>query len=176
MYFLGMNLMVSPANSGSVTANFIERLPYFIAVAAVVASGWYQMWQTQMRQKRLGPAQQNNPINRQMQVISRVFPIVFGWFSYIASSGLVLYFVTSSLWRIGQQHLVLNKYYEEHARERGTLPKKKDALPPAAQPEATPKNGSQANSKDTSGAKQNGASAKPQPSQHTSRKKRKRRR
>ena len=115
MYFLGMNLMVSPANSGSVTSNFIERLPYFIAVAAVVASGWYQMWQTQLRQKKLG-SNQNNPMNKQMQMISRVFPIVFGWFSWIASSGLVLYFVTSSLWRIGQQHLVLNKYYEEQAR------------------------------------------------------------
>ena len=118
MYFLGMNLMVSPANSGSVTSNFIERLPYFIAVAAVVASGWYQMWQTQLRQKKLG-SNQNNPMNKQMQMISRVFPIVFGWFSYIASSGLVLYFVTSSLWRIGQQHLVLNKYYEEQAHGAG---------------------------------------------------------
>ena len=88
-YFLGMDLMVSPANSGSASrANFIERLPYFIAVAAVVASGWYQMWQTQRRQKRLG-TNQNNPINKQMQMITRVFPIVFGWFSWIASSGLV---------------------------------------------------------------------------------------
>jgi YidC/Oxa1 family membrane protein insertase len=51
MYFLGLNLMTSPANSGSVTDNIIQRLPYFIAVAAVVASGWYQMWQTQLRQK-----------------------------------------------------------------------------------------------------------------------------
>ena len=114
MYFLGLNLMTSPANSGSVTDNVIQRLPYFLAVAAVVASGWYQMWQTQLRQKKLG-SNQNNPMNKQMQMISRVFPIVFGWFSWIAASGLVLYFVTSSLWRIGQQHLVLNKYYEEQA-------------------------------------------------------------
>ena len=72
--------MVSPANSGSVTSSFIQRLPYFIAVACVVASGWYQMWQTQLRQKQLGP-NQNNPMNKQMQMITRVFPIVFGWFS-----------------------------------------------------------------------------------------------
>jgi YidC/Oxa1 family membrane protein insertase len=181
-YFLGMNLMVSPANSGSVTANFLERLPYFIAVAAVVASGWYQMWQTQLRQKRLGSAAQNNPMNRQMQVISRVFPIIFGWFSYIASSGLVLYFVTSSLWRIGQQHLVLNKYYEEHAREMGLGPKKKEpkeSLPPPAPAGGSkagpPKNGDRSESGDT-GAKQNGARARSNPSPHTSRKKRKRRR
>ena len=172
MYFLGMNLMVSPANSGSVTSNFVERLPYFIAVAAVVASGWYQMWQTQLRQKKLG-SNQNNPMNKQMQMISRVFPIVFGWFSYIASSGLVLYFVTSSLWRIGQQHLVLNKYYEEQAHGAGA--KKKEALPPgkAADPPANGANGASSTTKD--GASGNGAAARA-PSPHTSRKKRKRRR
>ena len=184
MYFLGMNLMVSPANSGSVTDNFIQRLPYFIAVACVVASGWYQMWQTQLRQKKLGN-NQNNPMNKQMQMISRVFPIVFGWFSWIAASGLVLYFVTSSLWRIGQQHLVLNKYYEEQrpgegfeeghvrGREEGSgrwrrqkeLPPNKPATPPVRR--RGPNGG---------GATGNGAGPKAQPSPHASRKKRKRRR
>jgi YidC/Oxa1 family membrane protein insertase len=186
MYFLGLNLMVSPANSGSVTANFLERLPYFIAVAAVVASGWYQMWQTQLRQKRLG-SNQNNPMNKQMQMISRVFPIVFGWFSYIASSGLVLYFVTSSLWRIGQQHLVLNKYYEEHAAEMG-LTKKKDVGSSSAKssgagatkkelPPSNPTRSPAAGNGESGAATGNGArSNAAQPSRHTSRKKRKRRR
>src|SRR5262245_11292828 len=75
MHFLGLNLMVSPANSGSVTSSFIGRIPYFVAVAAVVASAWYQMWQTQLRQKRLNPNANANPVNKQMQMISRVFPI-----------------------------------------------------------------------------------------------------
>ena len=171
MYFLGMNLMVSPANSGSITSSFIERLPYFIAVACVVASGWYQMWQTQLRQKRLG-SNQNNPMNKQMQTISRVFPIVFGWFSYIAASGLVLYFVTSSLWRIGQQHLVLNKYYEEQQAGSGGGAKKKEALPPSNPTEA-PTNGAKAT--DNDGPSGNGAAPRA-PSPHTSRKKKKRRR
>jgi YidC/Oxa1 family membrane protein insertase len=198
MHFLGLNLMVSPANSGSVTANFIGRLPYFIAVAAVVASAWYQMWQTQLRQKRLGN-QQNNPINKQMQLISRVFPVFFGWFAYIASSGLVLYFVTSSLWRIGQQHLVLNKYYDEHAKEMGiskggsssgAKPRGK-ALPPKAasavedtgSADGDPAgnggasgNGSGKRSGNPAAKNGNGAAPRPQPSPHTSRKKRKRRR
>jgi YidC/Oxa1 family membrane protein insertase len=183
MYFLGLNLMVSPANSGSVTNSLLERLPYFIAVAAVVASGWYQMWQTQLRQKRLG-SNQNNPMNKQMQMISRVFPIAFGWFSYVASSGLVLYFVTSSLWRIGQQHLVLNRYYDEHAAEMG-LAKKKDTGSTSAKasgpeagkkelPPSKPARPSAAGSRD--GIAGNGARPNAQPSPHTSRKKRKRRR
>jgi len=171
MYFLGMNLMVSPANSGSVTSNFLERLPYFIAVACVVASGWYQMWQTQLRQKKLG-SNQNNPMNKQMQMISRVFPIVFGWFSYIASSGLVLYFVTSSLWRIGQQHLVLNKYYEEQQSGSAGGTKKKEALPPS-NPTDAPTNGAKTTNNDAPTG--NGAAPRA-PSPHTSRKKKKRRR
>jgi YidC/Oxa1 family membrane protein insertase len=197
MYFLGLNLMVTPANSGSVTSSIIERLPYFLAVAAVVASGWYQMWQTQLRQKRLGNSAQNNPINKQMQLISRVFPILFGWFSWIASSGLVLYFVTSSLWRIGQQHLVLNKYYDEHpGAEKSKKDPKKEPSPEVIDIEEAPRGSSKGNpGRRTSGKSQlppskpastpessngrpagNGAGPKPQPSQHTSRKKRKRRR
>ena len=115
MYFLGMNLMVSPANSGSVTDNFIERLPYFIAVACVVASGWYQMWQTQLRQKKLGhePEQPDQQADADDHAGSSRSSSAGSPAS--RRPGLVLYFVTSSLWRIGQQHLVLNKYYEEHA-------------------------------------------------------------
>jgi YidC/Oxa1 family membrane protein insertase len=178
MYFLGINLMVSPQDSGSVTSGIIEQLPYYLAVALVVATGWYQLWQTQLRQKRSG-VNQNNPMNRQMQMISRVFPIFFGFFAYVASSGLVLYFVTSSLWRIGQQHLVLNKYYEEHpdaAKKPGGGTKKplgggkEKELPPSKPAPPAPRGGA------NGGAQDNGADRRAQPSPHTSRKKRKRRR
>lgn len=110
LHFATMDLSVSPANSGSVTSGFVQRLPYFIAVVLVMAAGWYQQYQTLRRQKDQA---QNNPMVKQMQMIAKVFPIMFGFFAYIASSGLVLYFLTSSLFRIGQQHLVLNKYYEQ---------------------------------------------------------------
>jgi YidC/Oxa1 family membrane protein insertase len=39
--------------------------------------------------------------------------VVFGVLSLRFASGLVVYWVTSNLWRIGQQHLVLNKIYDE---------------------------------------------------------------
>jgi len=147
LHFLSMDLLTSPANSGDVTSGFIERLPYFIAVGLVMATGWYQQYQTLRRQKDQA---KNNPMVRQMQIISRVFPVLFGWFAYIASSGLVLYFITQSLFRIGQQHFVLSKYYED------------DKKPPPP----------------TSGAKEP-APTPPRssgPSRNTSRKKRKRRR
>ena len=43
----------------------------------------------------------------QMAIISKVFPIVFGFISWGIPSGVVLYFFTSNLWQIGQQEVVL---------------------------------------------------------------------
>jgi len=110
LHFATMNLSISPQNSGSVTSGFVQQLPYFIAVVLVMAAGWYQQYQTLRRQKDQA---QNNPMVKQMQMIAKVFPIIFGFFAFVASSGLVLYFLTSSLFRIGQQHFVLSKYYEQ---------------------------------------------------------------
>jgi hypothetical protein len=47
-----------------------------------------------------------------MQFMTKVFPVVFGVLSLRFASGLVVYWVTSNTWRIGQQHLVLNKIYD----------------------------------------------------------------
>jgi len=168
IYFLGMDLTTSPHDAGTVTSGFIERVPYVLAVVVVVVLGWYQMWQTQRRQQRSG-AMQDNPVAKQMQVMSRVFPLLFGWFAWIASSGLVVYFATSSLWRIGQQHLVLNKYYEEAAAEKAAG-RGGRAANPAASPGATGGPGSH----NGSSGERDGARSGPSP--HASRKKRKRRR
>lgn len=168
IYFLGMDLTTSPADSAGVTDGFIERIPYLLAVALVVVLGWYQMWQTQRRQQRSG-TMQNNPVAKQMQVMTRVFPLLFGWFAWIASSGLVVYFATSSLWRIGQQHLVLNRYYDEAAAEKaGERGAPGTKAPP--RPEAAPAAGSDNGTRDA------GSPARSGPSPHASRKKRKRRR
>jgi membrane protein insertase Oxa1/YidC/SpoIIIJ len=48
-----------------------------------------------------------------MQIIGRVMPVAFGLISLNFATGLIVYFVTSNLWRIGQQQLVLNKLYEQ---------------------------------------------------------------
>ena len=52
-----------------------------------------------------------------MQMIGKVLPIVFGVFSLNFPAGLVLYFLVSNLWRLGQQELILRKIHLPH-RER----------------------------------------------------------
>ena len=83
--------------------------PYFILLALVILTGWYQVRQTQARQAKSGGAAPN----AQMQAVTKIMPVFFGVISYGFSAATTIYFVVSNVWRIGQQHFVLNKMYEE---------------------------------------------------------------
>ncbi len=111
LQFLSMDLSVAPAKAGSVTDGFLGTLPYFILVGLVILTGWYQARQTMARQAKTG----TTPMNTQAQIIGRVMPVVFGVISLNFATGLVVYFIASNLWRIGQQQLVLNKLYDQPA-------------------------------------------------------------
>jgi YidC/Oxa1 family membrane protein insertase len=96
-YFLGMNLS---EHATAVAGGFLDALPYFILVGLVVITGFLQA-----RQSR-----RNAPnMNSQMAIITSVLPIGFGLFSLQFPAGLVLYFLVSNLWRLGQQELIMRK-------------------------------------------------------------------
>ena len=168
--FLSMNLSISPANSADVTDNFIGRIPYFLVIVLIVFLGYYQARQTQVRQKKYGNQQQApSQMQTQMQVMSKVFPFLFGFISWGFPSGVGIYWVTSSAWRIGQQQLVLNKYYDpEHPRGIGPIDGGNGAKPKPKQ------------SSDSGGAADSGGNGggRPPPNrpQNRSKAKRKRRR
>ena len=63
-----------------------------------------------------------------MQAVTKIMPIFFGVISYGFSAATTLYFVVSNMWRIGQQHFVLNKMYEE---EHGETARARAPSPPA---------------------------------------------
>jgi YidC/Oxa1 family membrane protein insertase len=105
--FLGMDL--SKALWEVRSESVLTLVPYVISILLIIGTGWYQARQTMARQQNNAAA---SPINSQMQFMTKVFPVVFGLFSLRFASGLVVYWVTSNLWRIGQQHLVLNKIYD----------------------------------------------------------------
>src|SRR5436190_8005422 len=96
-HFLGMNLSESATG---VSSGFVDALPYFILVGLVIITAF-----AQSRQSR-----RNAPnMTSQMAMISTVLPIAFGLFSLQFPSGLVLYFLVSNLWRLGQQELIMRK-------------------------------------------------------------------
>jgi len=114
LHFLGMDLSKTAMEA---KGSFLSTLPYFVMVGLVVLTGWYQSRQTMARQQKSPNAA---PVNQQMQMVTKILPIMFGFFSLNFAAGLVVYFVASNGWRIGQQQLVLNKIYEAaHAEMSG---------------------------------------------------------
>jgi YidC/Oxa1 family membrane protein insertase len=93
--FLGMNLSKSAAD---VAGGFTSALPYFLLIALVVVTGYLQFKQTQSRQTT-----QANP---QAAMMGKIFPALFAFISYRLPSGVVLYFLVSNAWQIGQQALI----------------------------------------------------------------------
>jgi YidC/Oxa1 family membrane protein insertase len=94
--FLGMNLSKAASD---VTGSFTSALPYFLLIALVVVTGYLQFKQTQSRQT-------NAQANPQAAMMGKIFPAFFAFISYRLPSGVVLYFLVSNAWQIGQQALI----------------------------------------------------------------------
>jgi YidC/Oxa1 family membrane protein insertase len=95
--FLGMDLSkAAPSADG-----FVDALPYLVLIGLVIVSGYLQSRQmTSLQQGRANP---------QAQMMGRIMPVFFGVISYSLPSGVVVYFLTSNLWQIGQQAVVFGK-------------------------------------------------------------------
>ncbi len=79
----------------------LSALPYWALVVAVIVLGYLQTRQAQKR----APS-----VNRQMGMVLRFLPVVFGIISVSFPSGVVLYWFVSSLWRLGQQEVIFRHY------------------------------------------------------------------
>jgi YidC/Oxa1 family membrane protein insertase len=135
--FLGLDL--GKAASG-VHGGFTSALPYFLLIALVVISGYLQFKQTQSRQTT-----QANP---QMAMMGKIFPVMFAFISFNLPSGVVVYFLVSNLWQIGQQALIFRTMPAPvvpgsggTVAATGSAPRptaKPDAGKPKSEPEAPP--------------------------------------
>ena len=96
------------AQSASSQHGASKALPYYLLVAAVGVSGYYQQHQTSKRQTMPDSAQA-----QQMQTIMKFLPIFFTVITFTMQSGIVLYWLTSNLFAVGQQALLLRMHPPE---------------------------------------------------------------
>ena len=96
--FFNMDLQI-PASS---LIAWIDRVPYIILILLVVGTALIQ--QNQLTKKQ---GKSNNQQQQQMQMIGKVMPLFFGFISWTLPSGLVVYFLTGNIFRIGQQALIV---------------------------------------------------------------------
>jgi YidC/Oxa1 family membrane protein insertase len=124
LHFLGMSLNLTAHSAQA--AGIGSAIPYYILIALVALTGWYQVRQTQAKQLQSG----NAPANAQMQAMTKVFPVFFAFICLGLNAGATLYFVVSNIWRIGQQQLVLGKLYDQGVASGQIKPAEKDEPPP----------------------------------------------
>jgi YidC/Oxa1 family membrane protein insertase len=152
----GMNLVCSASQGGTVVTvdkekfhipdapNTLDcgkgatsKIPYYLLLAGMIGTTFYQ--QKQMQKASPGA------VNQQQKILSTVMPVFFGFIGLQFPAGLVLYWTTTNLVQIGQQHFMLS---------RGLMggkaaAKDGDERPPSAQPKKD--GGSRAKDRGTGG-------------------------
>ncbi len=104
MSSLGMNLAISAQKALSHGAG--TAAPYLVLVMAVAATSYYQQRQIAGR-----PGAQS--INPQQQMLLKIMPVFFAFISLTLPAGLVVYFLVSNLFRIGQQAFITRTMYKD---------------------------------------------------------------
>lgn len=97
--FLGMRLGESP--SVAVQQDLIHAIPYLIMIALMVATQYFQQWHS-----TYGQETPNQKGAGAQQAITKIMPLFIGVISWSFPAGLILYWATSNLFRLGQQVLI----------------------------------------------------------------------
>jgi len=78
-------------------------IPYLVLVLLMGFTTYYQQKQMQARQTPGGSDLQA----QQMQMMGKIMPLMLMFFSFGFPSGVVIYWLTTNVWTIGQQQLML---------------------------------------------------------------------
>jgi len=97
--FLGMMLGTTP--SEAMGFGLATAFPYLMMIAFMVATQYVQQWHSTYGQDR--PDQKGAGAQ---QAITKIMPLFIGFISWNFPAGLVLYWSTSNLFRLGQQVLI----------------------------------------------------------------------
>src|SRR3546814_2521745 len=100
MMSFGVNLAES--SSAALSEGFCHGLPHVGMVAGVAVSSYYQQRQIQGR----NPDAEVPP---QQKMLMRIMPLMFVVLAFVSPAALVVYFVTSNLYRIGMQPYITDR-------------------------------------------------------------------
>ncbi len=87
--------------------NILRGIPYVLLILFVVGTSYYQQRQVSSRR---GTSTGMNP---QQEMILRILPLASGIWSFVFPAGLVLYWATSNVFRIGQQYYITRAFYAD---------------------------------------------------------------
>ncbi len=97
--FLGMMLSERPSEAMGVGLAY--ALPYLVMIAVMVATQYIQQWHS-----TYGTDRPDQPGAGAQQAVTKIMPLFIGFISWNFPAGLVLYWTTSNMFRLGQQALI----------------------------------------------------------------------
>lgn len=102
MLSFGVDLALSPTEALEV--GFVTALPYLVLVLVIAGLSWIQQKQIMGRT----PASQ---MTQQQKVMMRVVPIMLPFFTLFFPAALGVYWLVSTVWRVGQQAYITRALY-----------------------------------------------------------------
>lgn len=132
--------------------SFVSGLPYLLLILIVLVSSLFQQKQIQGRNASAMPPQQ--------QMLMKILPYMLPVFSFTMPAALVVYFVVSNLYRIGQQAYITRSLYSREDSPGALLAKRREEMQNADEDTAskayTPKKGAPTPKRDGSFASKGG--------------------
>ncbi len=98
--WFAMDLTVTP--SAAFAGGVLATLPYILAIVVMVGGQFLQQAYTQAAT----PQDTSNPQVQMTQNITKFLPFMFGIFAWNFQAGLIVYWGTSNLFRLGQQAVI----------------------------------------------------------------------
>ena len=102
MNAFGVDLSQSAAQA--LGEGFLHALPYIGLVAIIAVLSWYQ-------QKQIMGRNAGAEVSQQQQLMMRIGPLMYLFFAFISPAAIGIYFLVSTLWRVGQQHYITRSLY-----------------------------------------------------------------
>jgi YidC/Oxa1 family membrane protein insertase len=128
MHALGIDLADSAVQV--IGDSFVRGLPYLFLVLVVAATSYYQ-------QRQISARQTNQVANPQQQMLLKVMPGLFALISLTFPAGLIVYFLTSNLYRIAQNTYITRRFYGHKKSDDGGGGNGAAPPPVKPKPEAT---------------------------------------
>lgn len=114
----GMDL--SRSAQAVLSESLVSGLPYILLILVVLVSSLYQQRQIQRRSASALPPQQ--------QMLMKILPYMLPVFSFTMPAALVVYFVASNLYRIGQQAYITRSLYRGEDSPGALLAKRREEM------------------------------------------------
>jgi YidC/Oxa1 family membrane protein insertase len=102
MNSLGVDLAITPGEA--LSQGFVTALPYLALIAVIAFLSWYQ-------QKQIMGRTAGVEITQQQQLMMRIGPLLYVFFAFVSPLAIGIYFLVSTLWRVGQQAFITRSLY-----------------------------------------------------------------